>query len=83
MGLALIQATMNVEIMISGGFLVLQCRRTIRREPLVRRGAMAKKHVFVSFDFDNDRVLKDFIFGKGSVAKCQVRWLESWGPACW
>lgn len=22
---------------------------------------MAKKHVFVSFDFDNDRVLKDFI----------------------
>lgn len=25
---------------------------------------MAKKRVFVSFDFDNDRVLKDFIIGQ-------------------
>lgn len=25
---------------------------------------MAKKRVFVSFDFDNDRVLKDFILGQ-------------------
>lgn len=25
---------------------------------------MAKKHVFVSFDFDNDKALKDFIVGQ-------------------
>ncbi len=26
--------------------------------------SMAKKRVFVSFDFDNDRVLKDFVIGQ-------------------
>lgn len=31
---------------------------------LLRDGAMAKKRVFVSFDFDNDRALKDFIIGQ-------------------
>lgn len=29
---------------------------------------MAKKRVFVSFDFDNDRVLKDFIIGQSRLA---------------
>lgn len=29
---------------------------------------MAKKHVFVSFDFDNDKVLKDFIIGQSHLA---------------
>ena len=29
---------------------------------------MAKKRVFVSFDFDNDRVLKDFIIGQTRLA---------------
>lgn len=28
---------------------------------------MAKKKVFVSFDFDNDKVLKDFIIGQSSA----------------
>lgn len=28
---------------------------------------MAKKKVFVSFDFDNDRVLKDFIIGQAKL----------------
>jgi hypothetical protein len=28
---------------------------------------MAKKRVFVSFDFDNDRVLKDFILGQAKL----------------
>lgn len=28
---------------------------------------MAKKRVFVSFDFDNDRVLKDFIIGQSRL----------------
>lgn len=28
---------------------------------------MAKKRVFVSFDFDNDRVLKDFIVGQSRL----------------
>lgn len=28
---------------------------------------MAKKRVFVSFDFDNDRVLKDFIIGQARL----------------
>lgn len=25
---------------------------------------MAKKHAFISFDFDNDKVLKEFIIGQ-------------------
>ena len=29
---------------------------------------MAKKRVFVSFDYDNDRVLKDFIIGQSRLA---------------
>lgn len=29
-----------------------------------REKSMAKKRVFVSFDFDNDRVLKDFVIGQ-------------------
>ena len=29
---------------------------------------MAKKRVFVSFDFDNDRVLKDFIVGQARLS---------------
>ena len=29
---------------------------------------MAKTRVFVSFDFDNDRVLKDFIIGQAKLA---------------
>jgi len=29
--------------------------------------SMAKKRVFVSFDFDNDRVLKDFIVGQSRL----------------
>lgn len=29
---------------------------------------MANKRVFVSFDFDNDRVLKDFIIGQSKLA---------------
>jgi hypothetical protein len=28
---------------------------------------MAKKRVFVSFDFDNDKVLKDFIVGQSRL----------------
>jgi len=28
---------------------------------------MAKKRVFVSFDFDNDRVLKDFVIGQSKL----------------
>ena len=28
---------------------------------------MAKKRVFVSFDFDNDKVLKDFIIGQSRL----------------
>lgn len=31
---------------------------------LLREGHMAKKKVFVSFDFDNDKALKDFIIGQ-------------------
>jgi Thoeris protein ThsB, TIR-like domain len=30
--------------------------------------AMPKKRVFVSFDFDNDKVLKDFIIGQSRLA---------------
>ena len=30
-------------------------------------GHMAKKKVFVSFDFDNDKVLKDFLIGQAKL----------------
>ncbi len=33
---------------------------------------MSKKKVFVSFDFDNDRVLKDFIIGQTRLADSPV-----------
>ncbi|MCM2482387.1 MULTISPECIES: TIR domain-containing protein [Burkholderia] len=33
----------------------------------LRSGKMAKTRVFVSFDFDNDRVLKDFILGQAKL----------------
>jgi len=29
---------------------------------------MAKKHAFISFDFDNDKTLKDFIIGQARLA---------------
>lgn len=35
---------------------------------LLNRGSMGKKRVFVSFDFDNDRVIKDFIIGQSKHA---------------
>ncbi len=34
---------------------------------VAKGNVMAKKRVFVSFDFDNDRVLKDFIVGQGKL----------------
>ena len=33
-----------------------------------RRNSMAKKNVFVSFDFDNDKKLKEFIIGQSKLA---------------
>ena len=41
-----------------GGFLGIITRSLLEEE------SIAKKRVFVSFDFDNDRVLKDFIVGQ-------------------
>lgn len=41
--------------------------------PVVRRalkgGQVAKKRVFVSFDFDNDRALKEFVIGQSRLAE--------------
>lgn len=34
----------------------------------VRENTMAKKKVFVSFDFDNDKALKDFIIGQSKLS---------------
>lgn len=34
---------------------------------LLKRTNMAKTRIFVSFDFDNDRVLKDFILGQAKL----------------
>jgi len=34
----------------------------------LRESRVSKKKVFVSFDFDNDRVLKDFIIGQARLA---------------
>ncbi|UUZ65699.1 hypothetical protein LP417_15580 [Polaromonas sp. P1-6] len=46
---------------IAGGW----AGRSIRN--LFKENDMAKKRVFVSFDFDNDRVLKDFILGQAKL----------------
>jgi hypothetical protein len=35
---------------------------------IYKENQMSKKKVFVSFDFDNDRVLKDFILGQARLA---------------
>ena len=43
----------------------------VLRDPLqgnFLREFMARKPVFISFDFDNDRVLKDFIIGQSKNA---------------
>jgi hypothetical protein len=37
-------------------------------QSLLRERSMSKKRVFVSFDFDNDRVLKDFVLGQAKNA---------------
>lgn len=47
----------------AGGAILGGIAGTIARS-LLREGSMAKKRVFVSFDFDNDRALKDFIIGQ-------------------
>lgn len=47
----------------AGGILLGGIVGSITRS-LLKGESMAKKRVFVSFDFDNDRVLKDFIIGQ-------------------
>jgi len=38
---------------------------------------MAKKRVFVSFDFDNDKVLKDFIIGQARLSDSPFEVIDS------
>jgi len=49
-----------------GGFLVGGIAAHLGRT-LLKRTNMAKTRIFVSFDFDNDRVLKDFILGQAKL----------------
>ena len=46
-----------------GGALLGGATATIARQ-LFKESRVSKKKVFVSFDFDNDRALKDFIIGQ-------------------
>ncbi|WP_197378062.1 TIR domain-containing protein [Ralstonia pseudosolanacearum] len=46
---------------IAGAFAGAHVRQAIKG------GAVVKKRVFVSFDFDHDRVLKDFIIGQAKL----------------
>lgn len=50
-----------------GGALLGGVTASIARQ-LYRESRVTKKKVFVSFDFDNDRVLKDFIIGQARHA---------------
>lgn len=47
----------------AGGVLLGGIAGSVARS-LLKEKSMAKKRVFVSFDFDNDRALKDFIIGQ-------------------
>ena len=47
--------------MLAGAFTGTQIRKAIRSN------TMAKKRVFVSFDFDHDRALRDFIIGQARL----------------
>ena len=47
--------------MLAGAFTGTQIRKAIRSN------SMVKKRVFVSFDFDHDRVLRDFIIGQARL----------------
>lgn len=38
---------------------------------------MAKKRVFVSFDFDNDKVLKDFVIGQSRLTDSPFEVIDS------
>lgn len=50
-----------------GGVLLGGATASIARQ-FFRESRVSKKKVFVSFDFDNDRVLKDFIIGQARLA---------------
>lgn len=50
-----------------GGALLGGATASIARQ-FLRESRVSKKKVFVSFDFDNDRVLKDFIIGQARLA---------------
>lgn len=50
-----------------GGIVLCGIAGGLARE-YIRGREMAKTQVFVSFDFDNDRVLKDFILGQAKLA---------------
>lgn len=50
-----------------GGALLGGAAASIARQ-FLRESRVSKKKVFVSFDFDNDRVLKDFIIGQARLA---------------
>lgn len=50
-----------------GGALLGGATASIARQ-FFRESRVSKKKVFVSFDFDNDRVLKDFIIGQARLA---------------
>lgn len=50
-----------------GGALLGGATASIARQ-FLREIRVSKKKVFVSFDFDNDRVLKDFIIGQARLA---------------
>lgn len=50
-----------------GGVLLGGISASIARQ-IYKDSQMSKRKVFVSFDFDNDRVLKDFIIGQARLA---------------
>ena len=50
-------------------FAILDCAKRYDPQAAISTGVqMAKKPVFVSFDFDNDKVLKEFIIGQSKLA---------------
>lgn len=66
-GASLLGAVIGHALLPGAGGLLLGGASGMMARRLYKENRLTKKRVFVSFDFDNDRVLKDFILGQARL----------------